>query len=146
MSSWHHGVLQRPAASICVPRENPHYTGLQSQTFWELSFLCRSPKWGSDPLLLGKNSCSCDYPSACGSPTQGCGLDYTASPSILLSHCRSSLYLSLWKLFPASPVVFIDSCPINCCNFAVPLCKAGSLLHHVGHPGTFQVTITTTNS
>ena len=46
------------------------------------------------------------------------------------AYCLSvlpSLYLSLWKHIPAFPVIFTDSCPVNCCNFAVPLCEARSL-------------------
>ena len=48
--------------------------GLQSQTFWGFVFLVQGlctgyPRVGSDPLLLGEELCSCNYPPICGSPT-----------------------------------------------------------------------------
>lgn len=75
------------------------------------------------PCSLGRTPCSCDYPSACGSPTQGVAL------TILHLHPFYCLTVALLVPFivalPASPVVFIDSCPINCCTLLCPCVKQG---------------------
>ena len=49
-------------------------TGLQSQTFWELIFLCRNPglripMCSLNPSFLGEDQCNRDYPFVCGLPT-----------------------------------------------------------------------------
>ena len=52
---------------IALPKLSP--TSLQNQTFWGLVLRLQSLMWGLNPLLLGENLCSCNYPPICGSPT-----------------------------------------------------------------------------
>ena len=56
----------------------------------------RSTIWGSDPSLLGRNLCGCNYP-VCGSPTQGCGSQLTAILPLLPISLWFLLYNFSWR-------------------------------------------------
>ena len=82
------------------PNVNP--TGPQSQAFGGSSSWCRthglrSTIWGSDPSLLGRNLCGCNYPLVCGSPTQGCGSQLTAILPLLPISLWFLLYNFSWR-------------------------------------------------
>ena len=69
-----------------------NFSGLQSQMFWGLLFLCR----GLRLPLLGGNLCNCNYPSFCGSLTCGCrSCLYCISTPPSYPPCCDSFFISL---------------------------------------------------
>lgn len=98
--------------------------GLQSQIFLGIIFPVQdsrlgSPVWGCDPLLLGENLWSCEYPPVCGSLTLNVGFGFTVSTPPTHLWFLLSIF-SCGKSFSASlQVTLVDSVSVRSCNVCV---------------------------
>ena len=113
-------------------------SGLQSQTFWGTHLPGAGPPcWGAQtPHSLGRTSAIVIILPL--SFSGGVGLDYIASPPLLLILLWFLLCVfSCGKSFLlVSRVILIDSCSVNSCNFGVPTGGGkvrDPLLCHLGH-------------
>lgn len=98
-----------------------------------------SPLWGSNPLLLKENLCSCDYLTLCGLPTHRCGLDYTTSLPLLSISSWFLLYaLVVENIFSSLQVVLIVSFSVIVVILVCPWEEVSSDFCHLG-PNSCQI-------